>query len=390
MKSDELDLEALLYPHQADAIERMKTGCILCGGVGTGKSRTALVYYILHESTKPLYIITTARKRDTRDWEEEICRLPDKTITEFYVNSWNNIGKYIDVKDAFFIFDEQRVVGYGAWVKAFLKIAKKNNWILLSATPGDTWTDYIPVFIANGFYRNKKDFQERHIVYNTYITKYPKIDHYISQGVLMKHRREIVVNMDFLKSTVPHDEYLYVPFDKSLTKRIMKERWDPYKDEPIQEAGSLCYILRRATNSDERRYQAVVSLMASHPKVIIFYNFDYELEGLRKTLERKAIAYAEWNGHRHEPVPTGDRWAYLVQYTAGAEGWNCIETDTIIFFSQNYSYKIMIQSAGRIDRLNTPFKDLYYFHLLSHAPIDMAIRQALERKEDFNERTFHG
>ena len=390
MRSDSPDLDFMLYPHQLEAIERMKNGCILCGGVGTGKSRTALVYYILHEGNRPLYIITTARKRDTRDWEEEISRLPDGCFHEFYVDSWNNIKKYAEVKGAFFIFDEQRVVGYGAWVKAFLKIAKSNNWVLLSATPGDTWSDYIPVFIANGFYRNKRDFTERHIVYNTYITKYPKIDHYISQGVLMKHRRDIVVNMEYLKSTVPHDEYVYVPFDKALVKHIMKDRWDPYKDEPIQESGSLCYILRRAVNDDERRYCAVASLLATHPKAIIFYNFDYELEGLRKLMKRNAIPYGEWNGHNHEPIPEGDRWAYLVQYTAGAEGWNCVETNTIIFFSQNYSYKVMVQSAGRIDRLNTPFKDLYYFHLLSHSPIDMAIRQALDRKEDFNERTFNG
>lgn len=390
MNSDELDLDFLLYPHQADAVERMKNGCILCGGVGTGKSRTALVYYILNESSRPLYIITTARKRDTRDWEEEISRLPEGCFTEFYVNSWNNIQKYSDVSNAFFIFDEQRVVGYGAWVKAFLKIAKKNDWILLSATPGDTWSDYIPVFIANGFYKNKRDFTERHIVYNTFITKYPKIDHYISQGVLMKHRRDIVVNMEYLKSTNPHDEYVHVPYDKALVKHIMKDRWNPYTDEPIQETGALCYILRRAVNSDERRFQAVYSLLLAHPKSIIFYNFDYELEGLRALLDKHDVPFAEWNGHKHEPIPSGDSWAYLVQYTAGAEGWNCIETDTIIFFSQNYSYRIMVQSAGRIDRLNTPFRDLYYFHLLSHAPIDLAIRQALDRKEDFNERTFHG
>ena len=335
------------------------------------------------DEAKDFFATEAEKFKDYDNIIYEICNEPNHV-------EWPTIKKYAEVKGAFFIFDEQRVVGYGAWVKAFLKIAKSNNWVLLSATPGDTWSDYIPVFIANGFYRNKRDFTERHIVYDTYITKYPKIDHYISQGVLMKHRRDIVVNMEYLKSTVPHDEYVYVPFDKVLIKHIMKDRWDPYKDEPIQESGSLCYILRRAVNDDERRYCAVASLLATHPKAIIFYNFDYELEGLRKLMKRNAIPYGEWNGHNHEPIPEGDKWAYLVQYTAGAEGWNCVETNTIIFFSQNYSYKVMVQSAGRIDRLNTPFKDLYYFHLLSHSPIDMAIRQALDRKEDFNERTFNG
>ena len=384
-----------LYPHQESALEQMHNRCILCGGVGTGKSRTALAYYILKEHPKRLFIITTARKRDTKDWEAEIDNLgvevkEQKFNDSVTVDSWNNIKKYIDIKDAFFIFDEQRVVGYGAWVKAFIKITKSNKWILLSATPGDTWMDYLPVFIANGFYKNKRDFVDRHVVYSTYITKYPKIDKYVSQGILMKHRRDIVVNMEYKKNTVPHDEYVFVPFDKQLTRTIMKDRWNPWLDEPIPDAGNLCYLLRRAANDDERRYLAVASLLITHSKAIIFYNFDYELDGLRAILTKKHIPFSEWNGHKHEPIPKSESWAYLVQYTAGAEGWNCVETDTIIFFSQNYSYKIMVQSAGRIDRLNTPFTDLYYFHLLSRSPIDLAIRQALDKKQDFNERTFNG
>ena len=363
----------------------MHNGCILCGGVGTGKSRTALAYYIRMEKPKPLYIITTARKRDTKDWEGECDGFEEKL--EPIVDSWNNIKKYVDVKGAFFIFDEQRVVGYGAWVKAFLKIVKSNRWILLSATPGDTWMDYIPVFIANGFYKNKRDFVDKHVVYSTY-AKFPKPERFLSQGILMKHRRDVIVNMEFQKKTIPHEEYIYVPYSKELTKVICKTRMNPWTEEPVQDIGGLCYLLRRAANDDPSRYDAVVSLMRTHSRAIIFYNFDYELEGLRKICEKYRILYSEWNGHKHEPLPSGDSWAYLVQYTAGAEGWNCVSTDTIIFFSQNYSYKVMVQSAGRIDRLNTSYTDLYYYHVLSHAPIDMAIRSALKNKKDFNERTF--
>ena len=383
-----MDLNALpLYPHQLEAVKKMKNGCILCGGVGTGKSRTALCYYIYNETPNPLYIITTARKRDTKDWEAECEALPAEFLVDPNVDSWNNIKKYTEVTGAFFIFDEQRVVGYGAWVKAFLKIAKKNHWILLSATPGDTWMDYIPVFIANGFYRNKRDFIDRHVVYSTY-TKFPKVEKYLQQGVLMRHRKDIVVNMEFHKETVPHEKYVFVPYNRELTREVMKTRWDPWKDEPLGDAGALCYILRRIANYHEERYKATIAILRSKRRAIIFYNFDYELEMLRHWLSEKAIPFAEWNGHKHEPVPQGESWAYLVQYTAGAEGWNCTTTDTIIFFSQNYSYKVMVQAAGRIDRLNTPYTDLYYYHLMSRSPIDLAIRLALSNKKDFNERTF--
>lgn len=383
-----------LYPHQQEAVARMHNGCILVGGVGTGKSRTALYYYVTRVCEKggadpPLFIITTARKRDTKDWEKELDpfdmpELPDIPVT---IDSWNNIQKYMEVSGAFFIFDEQRLVGTGKWAKAFRKIAKNNLWILLSATPGDCWNDYANVFIANGFYRNLTDFRNQHVVYDRF-TKYPRIDHYTGLGRLVKERNQIVVHMKFDKKTVPHDETIYIPYDRELTRLICSTRWNPYKEEPIQDAGALCYVLRRAVNSDERRIAAVETILQEHPKAVIFYNFDYELEMLRRMAERLGIVSTEWNGHRHEAIPETENWAYLVQYTAGAEGWNCVETDTMIFYSLNYSYKCMTQASGRIDRLNTPFTDLYYYHLMSRAPIDMAIRRAIREKRTFNESGF--
>lgn len=373
-----------LYPHQQAAVEQMKNGCVLVGSVGTGKSRTSLAYYILKEQKQPLYVITTARKRDTRDWEKEAEPFSLSPI----VDSWNNIAKYIDVEQAFFIFDEQRVVGYGAWVKAFLKITKNNRWILLTATPGDRWIDYVPVFIANGFYRNKTDFMNQHVIYSRF-SKYPKIDRYINPGKLSRLRNDIVVKMEYKKKTVPHDETVWIPFNRDLMKFVCVNRWDIFKNKPIRDAGGLCYVLRRIANEDEQRIEAVEELLGFHRSAIIFYNFDYELELLRSMAARRAISCAEWNGHRHDPLPDSDQgWVYLVHYTAGAEGWNCTTTDTVIFYSQNYSYKIMAQAAGRIDRLNTPYTDLYYYHLVSKSGIDLAIRKAIKEKRNFNESLF--
>ena len=394
-----------LYDYQLEAVNRMKNGCILCGGVGSGKSRTALAYYYKEQGgplctkeyvpmkeQKDLYIITTARKRDTLEWEGElapfhISKNPEATRYKnmnVVVDSWNNIKKYSNVYGAFFIFDEQRVVGSGTWVKAFLKIAKRNRWILLSATPGDTWSDYIPVFVANGFYKNKTEFLREHAVYSRY-TKYPKIEKFIGTGMLLRLRNDILVDMDFCRNTNSHHEDVYVNYNIQTYKDVMRNRWDPYKNEPIENASGLCYILRKVVNSNDSRQKAVLEIFETHPKVIIFYNFDYELDILKGMYYGNDVVVAEWNGHKHQAVPTSNRWVYLVQYTAGAEGWNCITTDTIIFFSQNYSYKIMQQSAGRIDRLNTPFKDLYYYHLKSRSGIDLAISKALTDKKKFNE-----
>lgn len=398
-----------LRDYQEKAISEMKNGCILCGGVGSGKSITALGYYYMKvcggsfdkngvpgnmKIKKDLYIITTARKRDTLEWEGDMAPFLLSTdpklsycMAKVVVDSWNNISKYRDVTNAFFIFDEQRVIGSGAWVKSFLKITKSNGWILLSATPGDTWTDYIPVFIANGFYRNRTEFIREHVVYSRF-SKFPKIDRYVNTGKLIKYRNQLLVDMDFKRETISHHEDISVNYDKILYKDTMKRRWDPFKDEPIQNAGVLCYILRRIVNSDESRLAAVMEIFEKNPRVIIFYNFDYELELLSSLYYGESVEVAEWNGHRHQAVPESESWVYLVQYTAGAEGWNCIKTDTIIFFSQNYSYKIMQQAAGRIDRLTTPYRDLYYYHLKTKSGIDLAISKALSEKRNFNERKY--
>lgn len=398
-----------LYDYQLDAINRMKNGCILCGGVGSGKSRTSLAYYYKQQggnlfdtshrpmqNPKGLYIITTARKRDTLEWEGELAPFLLSTHPEanYYkntvvVDSWNNIAKYTDVRDAFFIFDEQRVIGYGAWTKAFLKIAKANNWILLSATPGDTWQDYIPVFIANGFYRNKTQFVDDHIIWDRY-AKFPKIDSYRNTGRLIRLRDSILVTMDFARKTVAHHEDVPVSYDISKYKDIMRKRWNPWEDRPIETAAELCMALRRIVNSDESRAVATLEILEDHPKAIIFYSHNYELDILRSLGYQEGTEIAEWNGHKHQEIPTGDKWVYLVQYTAGCEGWNCITTDTIIFFSQQYSYKVATQAAGRIDRLTTPYTDLWYYHLKSFSGIDLAIAKALKAKKNFNEGKFVG
>lgn len=406
--------EPFLRDYQMDAVNKMRNGCILNGGVGSGKSRTGLYYYFkenggamipnyipMKNKPQDLYIITTAMKRNSLEWEGELANYllsTDIDKNTFYgnkivVDSWNNIKKYVDVSGAFFIFDEDRVTGSGAWVKSFYKITKNNNWIILSATPGDTWEQYIPVFVANGFYKNKTEFCREHVIYSRY-TKWPQIDRYVNTGRLIRLRNRILIDMDFKRQTIAHHEDVYVQYDVAKYKEVMRNRWDPYKNEPIQQASGLCYVLRRIVNEDESRVVALLEILEKTPRAIIFYNFDYEREMLLHVVSEIEYPFddpdgvyevAEWSGHAHQPIPDSKRWIYLVQYTAGCEGWNCIKTDTIIFFSQNYSYKVMAQAAGRIDRLNTPYKDLYYYHLKSRSGIDLAISKALDKKKKFNE-----
>lgn len=395
-----------LRDYQSKAVMNMHDGCILNGGVGTGKSRTGLYYYykkfggignpMNHDMKMPsdLYIITTAKKRDSLEWEDEVLNYRLSSVPErnYYKNkviidSWNNIKNYISIKDAFFIFDEQKAIGKGTWAKSFIKITKSNRWIMLSATAGDCWTDYIPVFIANGYYRNRTEFLDAHVEFDR-MAKFPKIKAYHNTGRLMRLRNHILVNMDFDRPTVSHHEDVYCDYDIMDYKILMRNRWNFEKDKPIENASELCYEMRKIVNSDKSRLGAIKDLVSVHNRVIIFYNFDYELDLLKQLAETMNATYAEWNGHAHQPIPDADSWIYLVQYNAGAEGWNCIKTNTIIFYSQNYSYKIMEQASGRIDRLNTPYQDLYYYHLKSRSGIDVAIDKALKQKKKFNESKF--
>lgn len=407
-----------LYPHQEKAVSELHNGSILWGGVGSGKSKVAVAYYVKNEAPKKIYVITTAKKRESLDWQGEFAHYAigmskkDTVAGVLKIDSWNNMHKYVTVENAFFIFDEQRVVGRGAWVKAFLKIAKNNNWILLSATPGDTWLDYVPVFLANGFYKNITEFKQKHVVYCAY-SKYPKVDRYVGSGKLVRLRNSILVEMPYIQHTTRHSKTVMVDYNAAAFDMVLKKRWNVFKDRPIKSSAEYYYTMRKVVNGDPSRLEAIKCLMEKHPKLIIFYNFDYELDLLRTLAEsigtktniekisttknsgeklngNGSFVVAEWNGHKHENIPDTDRWIYLVQFVAGSEGWNCVSTDAMIFYSLTYSYKNWHQAHGRIDRLNTSFSDLYYYVLRSKSVIDTAVAKSLNNKKNFNESTFKG
>jgi hypothetical protein len=444
-RREETGLRVELHAPQEEAVEKMHNGCVLYGGVGVGKTITSLAYYFSKvcggtinewgslQTPKDVYVITTAKVRDSKAFELQAAHFgihENREIStngvKITVDSWNNLHKYVEVKDAFFIFDEQRVVGYGAWSRAFIKIARNNNeWILCSATPGDTWMDYIPVFIANGFYKHKTDFIDQHVIWTPRV-KYPKVLRYQNIGALVRRRNDVLVHMPVERHTVRHHVDVWCDYDQDAFDKAVKKRWHVFENRPLRDVSELFSVMRKVVNSDASRLEEVRRLLEKHPKVIVFYNFDYELEMLRslggptgsdsqdpligtiweegfdektgKVLSSSdtsqdakddtaaTFALAEWNGHKHEEIPKTDRWVYLVQYRAGAEGWNCIDTDAMVFFSQTYSYRDWWQAHGRIDRINTPFTDLWYYHFVSRSIIDKAIRKALKVKKSFNER----
>lgn len=372
-----------LYDYQRKAVDRLHNGSVLCGKVGSGKSLTGLFYYMENHIDKPLYIITVAKKRNDREWHRDFEALGIDGV----VDSWNNIEKYTDVKDAFFIFDEQRAIGYGKWGLAFIHIARKNNWIMLTATPGDVWMDWMCIFIANNFYRNKTDFVDQHVEYNPY-SKFPQIRRYHKTDKLERFRRYLAVPMQDFRTTNLHRKYINADFDKELYQSVVKSRFNPYTEEPITNASEFTQVLRRIINTSERRRIHAKQEIMTRDRVIVFYNYTYELDILKEICQELDRAYYQWNGQKHEAIPDAETWVYLVQYTAGAEGWNCITTDTILFHSLNYSYRIMEQSEGRINRVNTSFKDLYYVYLKSPASIDDAIERSIRSKKKFNERNW--
>ena len=380
-----------LQSHQVEALKKLKNGSILWGGVGTGKTRVAIVYYVEHEQPKNIFVITTAKKRDSLDWDREaanyaISKYEDSTASGLLtVDSWNNIDKYSGIKGCFFVFDEQRLVGSGAWVKSFLKIARENSWILLSATPGDNWLDYIPVFIANGYYKNRTEFKREHVVYAPF-TKFPKVDRYLGEQKLRRLRDQILVHMPYVKKTVRHSKVIRVDYDEDLVHEIIKTRWNVFENKPIRDVSELFMVLRRVINSDPSRLRAVRAVLSDHKRLIVFYNFNYELDALRGL--KDVITVAEWNGQKHEELPDTNRWVYLVQYIAGAEAWDTVKTNGILFYSLTYSYKHWEQAHGRIDRMNTPFIDLWYYTLKSQCLVDNAIWRVLKSKKSFNANYF--
>lgn len=380
-----------LMDHQIEAVDQLKNGCVLHGNVGSGKTMAALAYYMKEEAPRDIFVITTAKKRDSLDWEKEAAQFGigtdrDATVAGVIkIDSWNQIGNYTEVQDAMFFFDEQRLVSSGPWVKAFLKIAKKNHWIMLSATPGDTFLDFAPLFIANGFYRNITDFKFQHVLYEPFV-KFPKIKGYLRETKLELLRNDILVEMPFIRHTTRMLNWMPVGYDVLTFKKIYQDRWNVFEDRPIKDVAEMFRLIRRVVNSDPSRLEMIRHLMTLHPRLIIFYSYNFELDILRTLCDE--IEVGEWNGHQKDGVPESDNWVYLVQYVAGAESWNCISTDAMVLYSLTYSYKNFIQAQGRIDRLNTKFETLYYYILVSNSIVDRAIKKSLESKKNFNERKF--
>lgn len=384
-----------LREHQKEVLGRLSNGKILWGGVGSGKSIVALAYYMERELVGDIYVITTAKKRDSLEWQGDAAKFGIGMTKEasvagvLHIDSWNNIQKYVDVKDAFFIFDEQRLVGSGAWVKAFYKIAKNNAWLILTATPGDTWMDFIPVFVANGYYKNKTEFIQKHVRYAPF-NKFPKIIGYLDQNRLEVYKREVLVAMPYeSKASRVHEDVL-VPYDVELFNKVYKDRWNIYTDKPAKNVSELFSVLRRIVYTDPSRLSAIRRIMERHKRLIVFYTYNYELEILRELNDSWSDLYeiAEWNGHLKQPIPDSDNWVYIVQYSSGAEGWNCTSTDAMAFYSMTYSYKQYEQAQGRIDRLTTYYDKLFYYNLTSSSFVDKAVNKALSDKRDFNESSW--
>ena len=401
-------------PEQIQAVRQLQNGSILAGGVGSGKTLTSLAWYLTSvcnaasfkkggslakkkvKGSPTLYVITTAKKRDSLEWEEEAARLGMSTDpacsftgSSIVVDSWNNIGKYSDREHAVFFFDEQRASGSGRWVKEFLKITKKNTWLLLSATPGDVWMDYLPVFMAHGFFRTRTEFMEDHVIFDRF-AKYPKVKRYIGEAKLQRLRRSILVEMPVERHTTRERETVYCNYDRELYKWVVKNRMDPWTEEPLRDAGGVCRILRKVVSDNDWRSEQAKRILSSNERVIVFYNYNYELDRILAVAKSLGLLTAQWNGHRHDAIPAEPRWVYICQYTSAAEGWNCTSTDTVLFWSLNYSWRVTEQCEGRIDRLNTPYSRLKYYFLESDSSIDKAVRQSLSSKKVFNERAFVG
>jgi hypothetical protein len=345
-----------LMEHQLDAVNNLGNGKVLWGVTGSGKSAVVLEYYMRNEAPRPIIVITTAKKRDSLDWYGEAAKFGVSVEPQFSragaitVDSWNNIKNYRGVVGAFFVFDEQRVVGHG-------------------------------------YYTNITDFKLQHVVYEPFTT-FPKVKMYLDESRLEKLRNDVLVEMPYQAYTKRVKNYMPVSYDKDLFDQVWDKRWHVYEDRPLKDAAERWRVGRRVVNSDQSRVEFIWDLIHKgvHDKVIVFYNFDYELEILRGLADMFVVA--EWNGHRKNLVPDEGPWIYLVQYNSGAEGWNCTTANAMVFYSMTYSYRTFIQAQGRIDRLDTPFKTLYYYVLVADCITDKAVKRALDQKKNFNERRF--
>lgn len=269
--------------------------------------------------------------------------------------------------------------------------------ILLSGTPvsGKYEKIWSQVRLL-GWNISKREFWDRYVVYHNVDmgTGFPikVVDGYKNVRELKKELWKY--GALFMKSEeaydLPKQTFMTIEVPSSKPYRVFAKTGVLEDPEYIGDSVFKQILYERMLASSSDKYAALEDLINStSDRLIVFYNFNQELEGLKQVCTKCGRPYSVINGQ------TKDFKAYenfedsvtLIQYQAGAMGLNLQLANKLAYFSPPISCDLWMQSKKRIHRLGQD-RPCFYYTLMMKGSIEVKIYDALERGEDYTDELF--
>lgn len=406
-----------LYKFQQDIVNQLhnKYRCAVFSGCGTGK--TIICGELLKYHTGKILLVCQASKVD--DWIEHFTTYypsvklfnlrKAQQLEQFNAYQSRCIGVvnydliYRREINRFntLVLDESSEIKYDNTKKSrtILKmVSPKTSVILLSGTPcGGHYENLYTQAKLLGLGMTKTEYWNRYV--NWYEIPIPGRPYSIKKVVGYKNVDDLINRLSkcgavFVKSEdvldLPEQTFTVKTVDKPIAlKRFERDGSVVVYGKEYVAANVLVELTasRQLCNSKDKQ-QAFIDLINSiNDRVVVFYNFDSELDTLKTLVKDRPIA--EVNGHTNteQIYHDNDNCVLFVQYQAGARGLNLQDGNKIIYYSLTLSSDLFEQSKKRIHRIGTKYP-CFYWILQTKDSVEESIYKSLNRQEDYNEELF--
>lgn len=424
-----------LFAYQQAALDRVKgkRACAFYHDMGLGKTFTG-AEKLMSDKCWHLALVV-CQKSKVADWVDHFRSHYDIDVldltTQYGMEMFEMSMDYSDVPDPFgdmpdavgvinydllwrrpelqnmkcfaVMFDESSLLQNKSSkrTKAAMKLAARaNELVLLSGTPVDgkyerLWTQLNML----GWRIDEKLFWRQYVESETTMREgFPitKVTGYKNEERLVRKMKEL--GCDFLKT----DDVIDLPDQRFIRIDVpMSEYYRKFAKTNVITAfgrdfvgdtvfGDLTAKRQLAAAYSRAKLEAFGDLLdGTSKRLVVFYNFDVELEGLTAELEKRYRSYGVLNGKAHDLLPffDTDDGVALIQYQSGAMGVNLQQADTCVYFSPPLASSLFEQSKKRIHRVGQD-KPCTYYELVSKGTVEEKIYDTLAMRRDYTEKLF--
>lgn len=407
-----------LFAYQQAALDRVdgKSRCAFYHDMGLGKTFTGAEKLMSDRRWKRALVV--CQKSKVADWvdhfeahydvpvvdltRQDLWRDAEAVMVINYDRIWRR-PQLMELDDFALMFDESSLLQNKSSkrTKAAMKLAARaNELVLLSGTPVDgkyerLWTQLNML----GWPIDEKLFWRQYVESETTMCEgFPitKVTGYKNEERLVRKMKEL--GCDFLKTddVIDLPDQLFIRIDVPMSEHYRKFAKvniitafgrDFVGDTVL---GDLTAKRQLAAAYSPAKLEAFGDLLdGTSKRLVVFYNFDVELEGLTAELENRHRPYGVLNGKAHDLSPffDTDDGVALIQYQSGAMGVNLQQADTCVYFSPPLASSLFEQSKKRIHRVGQD-KPCTYYELVSKGTVEEKIYDTLAMRRDYTEKLF--